>query len=255
VPPFTRRDTHHVASAAERPTGAEYTRYLWLVEQLRAVDYDDGRVLPAIDFRVRDVSLRRAGGGRRGAGRSPTSSAALTTRPTSRRGRPFREGVASTDPTTGLARDYIRAAAWIGPLRSRASRRSSRAASQAARVPTRCSAATPGWATPRCATRCRPRRRPRAPTSGRAPTGAARCGRSSTCCWAGPVRATRHGAVGRAADGIARAAVRPDLRRVRAGHGRAVGQPRPGLDGGGHAEWLAGKRGADAPEPGADSAV
>ena len=55
VPPFARRDTHHVASTAERPSDTEYTRYLWLVEQLKAVGYDDALALDTIDFRVRDV--------------------------------------------------------------------------------------------------------------------------------------------------------------------------------------------------------
>lgn len=120
VPPFTRRDTHHVASAAERPTDQEYTRYLWLVEQLAAVGYDDARVLDTIDFRVRDVffSAVLAAAAQVLAGiadelERPDDAAeelAIAAR--------FRAGVASTvDPATGLARDYdVRARAWVGPL-------------------------------------------------------------------------------------------------------------------------------------------
>ena len=120
VPPFTRRDTLHVGSAAERPTDAEYTRYLWLVEQLRSAGYDDERALDMIDFRVRDVlfsailaaAAEVLGGIADELGR-PDDAAdqlALAAR--------FREGVASTvDPATGLARDYdVRAVEWIGPL-------------------------------------------------------------------------------------------------------------------------------------------
>lgn len=120
VPPFTRRDTLHVGSSAERPTNAEYTRYLWLVEQLRAVDYDDGRVLDAVDFRVRDVLFSAV----------LAAAAEVLAEIADELGRPddaadqfavaarFRAGVASTvSPVTGLARDYdVRAAEWIGPL-------------------------------------------------------------------------------------------------------------------------------------------
>jgi len=55
VPTFVRRDTFHVGSSAERPSDEEYTRYLWLVEQMHSVHYDDVRVLETVDFRVRDV--------------------------------------------------------------------------------------------------------------------------------------------------------------------------------------------------------
>jgi glucosylglycerate hydrolase len=120
VPPFARRDTHHVGSAAERPTDAEYTRYLWLVEQMRAAGYDDARVRATVDFRVRDVfsSAVLAAAAEVLAGicdELGRPGDAAEQRATAAR---FRAGVASTvDPATGLARDRdVLAGEWIGPL-------------------------------------------------------------------------------------------------------------------------------------------
>ena len=120
VPAFVRRDTIHVGSSAERPTDDEYTRYLWLVEQMRAVGYDDARVLETVDFRVRDVFFSAVlaaaadvlAGIAEELGRTDD---AAEQRATAER---FRAGVAATvDPVTGLARDYdVVAQEWIGPL-------------------------------------------------------------------------------------------------------------------------------------------
>ena len=55
VPAFTRRDTLHVADSSERPGDSEYTKYLWLVQQMASVGYDDGDVRSVVGFRVRDV--------------------------------------------------------------------------------------------------------------------------------------------------------------------------------------------------------
>jgi glucosylglycerate hydrolase len=119
VPAFTRRDTLHVADAAERPTDEEYTRYLWLVEQLKAVGYDDRRVLGAVDFRVRDVffsailaaAAEALAGIADELGRPDDAAEQLAT------AERFRAGVAATvDPATGLARDVdVRAGTWIDP--------------------------------------------------------------------------------------------------------------------------------------------
>ena len=120
VPPFARRDTHHVANAAERPSDTEYTRYLWLVEQLKAVGYDDALALDTIDFRVRDVFFSAV----------LAAAAEVLAEIADELGRHddaadqlgvadrFRAGVASTvDPATGLARDYdVRAGGWVGPM-------------------------------------------------------------------------------------------------------------------------------------------
>ena len=169
VPPFARRDTHHVASAAERPSDAEYTRYLWLVEQLQVPSATTTRAFARHDRLpgAGRVLLRRARGGGRGAGRdrrragAPDDAAdqlAVAAR--------FRAGVASTvDPTTGLARDYdVRAGAWVGPMTVAgfAPLVAGGDAGAARRPNARCCAATTGWGIPRCATRCR---RSTSPTS------------------------------------------------------------------------------------------
>lgn len=117
VEPFTRRDTLHVADASERPNNAEYTKYLWLVQQMASVDFDDRAVREIVDFRVRDVFF---------SGIMAASSNVLADladeigRPDDAeqlRGyaRRFQNGVASSiDPETGLARDYdVLAGEWI----------------------------------------------------------------------------------------------------------------------------------------------
>ncbi|MBZ0229080.1 MAG: hypothetical protein K8F58_11620 [Bauldia sp.] len=53
VQPYRRRDTQHV-DAAERPTKAEYDRYLWLVEHFRGLGWDNSRLHDASPFRVVD---------------------------------------------------------------------------------------------------------------------------------------------------------------------------------------------------------
>ncbi|WP_344319328.1 MGH1-like glycoside hydrolase domain-containing protein, partial [Actinocatenispora thailandica] len=55
LPPYRRRDTGHVADRAQRPSDAEYDRYLWLVELLRRAGYDDGRIAATHPFVVKDV--------------------------------------------------------------------------------------------------------------------------------------------------------------------------------------------------------
>ena len=56
VPPYQRHDLKH-ADASERPTHAEYDRYLWLVEGLKAAAYDDERVHAAHPFVIKDVLM------------------------------------------------------------------------------------------------------------------------------------------------------------------------------------------------------
>jgi hypothetical protein len=118
--PFERRDVRHVGSPAERPSNAEYRRYLWLVQQLRDVGFDDDRARAVVDFRVRDVMFSAvlatasdvlAGiGDELGRVAEAAELRALAAR--------FRAGVAATvDPGTGLARDVdVRTGGWIAPL-------------------------------------------------------------------------------------------------------------------------------------------
>ena len=53
VAPYKRRDTGHV-DAAERPTQAEYDRYIWLVQHFRSLGWDNARLHDASPFRVVD---------------------------------------------------------------------------------------------------------------------------------------------------------------------------------------------------------
>jgi hypothetical protein len=54
IPPYPRTDVSLV-DAAERPTKAEYDRYLWLVGLLRTAKYDDEVVRRAHPFLIKDV--------------------------------------------------------------------------------------------------------------------------------------------------------------------------------------------------------
>jgi hypothetical protein len=54
LPPYARTDLLEVG-AAERPTKAEYDRYLWLVARLREVGYDDERARRDHPFLIKDV--------------------------------------------------------------------------------------------------------------------------------------------------------------------------------------------------------
>jgi hypothetical protein len=55
LPPYTRRDRAHVAGVAERPTDAEYDRYLWLIEEAKRAAYDPVRLRQSGSFQVGDV--------------------------------------------------------------------------------------------------------------------------------------------------------------------------------------------------------
>ena len=55
LPPYTRRDTGHVADAGQRPGDADYDRYLWLVELAKRARYDDAELAARHPFRLADV--------------------------------------------------------------------------------------------------------------------------------------------------------------------------------------------------------
>jgi hypothetical protein len=57
MPPFVRLDRDLVADGAQRPSDLEYQRYLWLIEQMRAVRYDADEVVRTSSFLVADVFL------------------------------------------------------------------------------------------------------------------------------------------------------------------------------------------------------
>lgn len=121
LPPYTRLDRKHVSDAAERPSDAEYDRYLWLVEEMRRVQYDDQGVEATSSFAVQDVLFSAilavacevmADLGREHGlpGAEVEETEALARR--------FRDGVAaSVDPDTGLARDRDRRTGeWLPSL-------------------------------------------------------------------------------------------------------------------------------------------
>lgn len=55
LPPYRRRDLEHVADASQRPSNEEYDRYLWLVEEAKAVGYDQAALSRSSSFMVGDV--------------------------------------------------------------------------------------------------------------------------------------------------------------------------------------------------------
>jgi glucosylglycerate hydrolase len=55
LPPYARQDLNHVDDPTERPTDADYARYLWLVELIKRVRCDEGTIYDAHPFLVKDV--------------------------------------------------------------------------------------------------------------------------------------------------------------------------------------------------------
>ena len=53
--PYVRADLQHVADPSQRPTKAEYDRYLWLVEELKRARYDDAAIQRSHPFLIKDV--------------------------------------------------------------------------------------------------------------------------------------------------------------------------------------------------------
>jgi hypothetical protein len=110
--PYTRLDRQVVTEGDQRPTDEEYDRYLWLVEEMHQVNYDDARIAATSSFAVEDVffsallalacevmvDIGRAYG-------RPDEDIAEMAELAER----FRAGVAaSVDPLTGQARDRDR---------------------------------------------------------------------------------------------------------------------------------------------------
>jgi glycogen debranching enzyme len=55
LPPYPRRDLRHVGDPAQRPTDADYDRYLWLVRLIKGASCDDGAIYETHTFLVKDV--------------------------------------------------------------------------------------------------------------------------------------------------------------------------------------------------------
>jgi hypothetical protein len=57
MPVGRRHDLRHVTDAGQRPSDAEYQRYLWLMRQMHDARYDDDAVRESVDFRMTDVFM------------------------------------------------------------------------------------------------------------------------------------------------------------------------------------------------------
>jgi hypothetical protein len=118
--PAKRRDLEFVQDAAQRPTNAEYRKYLWLVHQMKQVRFDEEAMREAVDFRMTDVFMSAIAavssdvlaeiGDELGRTEESAELRSLADR--------FRHGVLSTvSPETGLARDQdLRTGSWVAEL-------------------------------------------------------------------------------------------------------------------------------------------
>jgi hypothetical protein len=119
LPPYVRLDRGLVAQAdAERPSDAEYDRYLWLIEEMRKVRYDADAVVRTSSFLVGDVFVTAlfslASEVLAGLGEE-TEQPAWQVRQLRGWARRSRAAVAAAyDPATGLARDRdLRGDRWL----------------------------------------------------------------------------------------------------------------------------------------------
>jgi glucosylglycerate hydrolase len=55
LPPYPRYDLRHVANPSERPTGADYDRYLWVVKLIKKAGCDERNIYSSHPFLVKDV--------------------------------------------------------------------------------------------------------------------------------------------------------------------------------------------------------
>lgn len=112
-----RHDTTLVTDASQRPTDAEYQRYLHLVAQMRSVQYRDADIAPIIDFRVGDVFMTAilavAASELAQLGVEVGLSGEVADQPAI--SKKAQAGVLSSiNPTTGLCRDFdARSGSWI----------------------------------------------------------------------------------------------------------------------------------------------
>ncbi|MEL4504618.1 hypothetical protein AAEX63_07255 [Luteococcus sp. H138] len=103
-----RTDLKH-ADPAERPSDREYQRYIWLIDQMISVEFDDDRIPDVIDFRCGDIFMTACLAASADALARMASSLGdgeLAARERTRAGN-YRSAVASSiAPETGLCRDY-----------------------------------------------------------------------------------------------------------------------------------------------------
>jgi len=55
VPQYERADRQIITDPSQRPSDGEYDRYLWLLEEMKSVGYDDDRLPGVMSFAVQDV--------------------------------------------------------------------------------------------------------------------------------------------------------------------------------------------------------
>ena len=117
LPPYERVDTEFVKQSDERPSDEEYSRYLWLVEEMRRVGYDEQRMRETASFAVEDVffsallSVASEVLAEVGETHGMPADEVAELRGLAHR---FRDGVAaSEDPATALASDRdLRTGRW-----------------------------------------------------------------------------------------------------------------------------------------------
>jgi len=118
VPEYQRADNHIITDPSQRPSDGEYDRYLWLLEEMKSVRYDDDRLPAAMSFAVEDVFVSSifsvacevlAGIGEEY--KRPHSDVRDLYHWADR----FRSGVVdTTDERSGAAKDYdLKANSWI----------------------------------------------------------------------------------------------------------------------------------------------
>ena len=118
MPSYRRADTDVVTDPSQRPSDREYDKYLWLMEQMKSVAYDDRRLPAVMSFAVEDVFVSAifalACDVLAGIGEDYGRAAADINELYSWSER-FRAGVVETcDHTSGAAKDFdVRAASWI----------------------------------------------------------------------------------------------------------------------------------------------
>lgn len=103
-----RTDLKH-ADASERPSDREYQRYIWLIDQMISVEFDDDRIPDVIDFRLGDIFMTAclaASSDALARMAEQVGDPALAARERERAERSRAAVAASVDPATGLARDY-----------------------------------------------------------------------------------------------------------------------------------------------------
>lgn len=118
VPHYERADTNIITDPGQRPSDGEYDRYLWLLEEMKSVDYDDARLPSVMSFEVQDVFvsaifavacevLANIGEDHKRPNADVRELYGWAQR--------FRAGVVDTaDQRTGAARDFdLRARSWI----------------------------------------------------------------------------------------------------------------------------------------------